>query len=325
MQKVLKDTRAYKLLKTEGEKARFSHAYLLSFADARMLKTALKAFAKVLLDCDEPTSPSQKRRAELIDEENFSDCLFYPESGKKLLVEDAEKILEESTLAPVEGEKKLFVLGDFAEANVQTQNKLLKVLEEPPKGVYFLLGTTSTFPVLPTVLSRTKSLEITDFSVEEVAACLRRVYANEYQNADIELCAAASGGKIGEACSMLEGGSHSELVQTAFSLLLSPSHRLPALIKQAGETTHKKELLTLLRLLCRDALLSKVGLRKGLLLKTEENKIAEIADKYEARALLFAQEELSNAEKQVQFNAVFPQCLELCIANIEKENTRKLW
>ena len=77
-----------------------------------------------------------------------------------LYAEDAENIREETLLSPIEGERKLFVLGDFAEANTQTQNKLLKLLEEPPQGVIFLLGATTVFPVLPTVLSRTKKLEI---------------------------------------------------------------------------------------------------------------------------------------------------------------------
>lgn len=75
-------------------------------------------------------------------------------------MEDAERILEESALKPVEGNKKLFVAGDFAEATTQAQNKLLKLLEEPPEGVYFLLGATVSFSVLPTILSRTEKLEI---------------------------------------------------------------------------------------------------------------------------------------------------------------------
>ena len=44
------------------------------------------------------------------------------------------------------------------------------------------------------------------------------------------------------------------------------------------------------------------------------------AEKYTVSALLYAQEALSNAELQVQFNAVFPQCIEVCIANIRQKN-----
>ncbi len=321
MQELLKTTKAYRLLQKEGERG-FSHAYLLCFPDGKLLRDAVKPFAKLLLGCGEPKTAEENRRATLVDEESFVDCLFYPEKGKKLLVEDAERIVEESTLAPVEGEKKLFVLSDFAEANAQTQNKLLKILEEPPKGVTFLLGATSLFPVLSTVLSRAKQLEIAEFSSEEIVACLRRTFGAKYDAEAFQIAAAASGGTLSEAFDLLEGGKQRGLLNDAFALLLSPAYKLPALCKTLGETPYKKELLRLLRLLCRDALLQKRGDTATLLLQTESVRLREVADAYETAALLFAQEALSQAEKELQFNTVFSQCVELFAAKLRKENEK---
>ncbi len=321
MQQLLKKTKAYRLLKNEGKTDGFAHAYLLVFDDGKNLRAALRCFAKLLFGCDEPYSPAEKRMSELIDGESFSDCVCYPVEGKKLLVEDAENILEESTLAPVEGEVKVFLIGDFSEANVQTQNKLLKVLEEPPKGVIFLLGATSEFSVLPTVLSRTKKLEILPFSIEEVGACLRRKYENAFDEQLMDLAAAASGGNVGNACAMLEGGNQEALIEQAFSLARSPLYKLPAVCKQVGETPFKRELLNLLRLIFRDALLIKSGIKK-LLLPSERTRTAEVANNLEKGALLFAQEAITQAEKQVKFNAVFSHCIEVCIASILAENEK---
>ncbi len=323
MQTLLKSTKAYQLLKNEGKTTGFSHAYLLVFDDAKFLRVALKTFAKIFFGCDEPSSPAEKRISDLIDGESFSDCVFFPAEGKKLVVEDAEKILEESTLAPVEGNGKVFVLGDFADATQQTQNKLLKLLEEPPKNVLFLLGATSAFPILSTVLSRTKKLEILPFSQEQTTDCLRRLYANEYDEKTLSLCAAASGGNVGDACNILEGGYYSSLLDNAFSLALSPSHKLPAIVKQIGETPHKKEFLTLLRLIFRDALAWKTSGRKNLLLQTETKRIEEVANAFKISALLFAQERISEAEKEVKFNAIFSQCIEVCVAKIITENEKR--
>ena len=203
MRRLLQSTRSYALLKAEKEENRLNHAYLLIFDDARNLKTALKEFAKIFFN-EEGNPFASERIFELIDAETFSDCLFFPAEGKKFSVEDAEKITEESALKPVEGNRKLFVVGDFAEATVQAQNKLLKLLEEPPAGVCFLLGATVTFPVLPTVLSRAEKLEIPAFSVKEVKACLERMYS--VSASDAALYAAASGGCVGEAQNILEGG-----------------------------------------------------------------------------------------------------------------------
>ena len=323
MQQLLQQTQSYTLLKTEGAEGRLSHAYLLHFADAENLRLALKEFAKILLDCDTSATLSQKRRANLIDEENFSDCLFFPKGDKKLTVEDAELIKEESLLNPVEGDKKLFVVFDFAEANQQTQNKLLKLLEEPPTGVFFLLGTTSIFPVLQTVLSRTNRLEIPPFTTEQITACLRRIYGNKFEEETLSLCASCANGRVGQAQNLLEGGWYKILLEQAFVLTRTPAFKLPQVIKTVGETKYKRELLSLLRLIFRDALLLKTqGNRANgrLLLRAQREQIEELAKEYAITALIYAQEGISEAEKQVNFNAVFSQCIEILIAKIREKN-----
>ena len=321
MEQLLKTTGAYQLIKNEGKTSDFSHAYLLLFDDARNLRTALKTFAKILFHCENEANEKERRISELIDAESFCDCLCYPaEKGKKLLVEDAEKILEESMLAPIEGDKKVFIVGDFSEANAQTQNKMLKLLEEPPKGVVFLLGATNSFSVLTTVLSRTKKLEILSFDTQSIVAYLRRTYQDKYDEKSLQLCAAAAGGNIGSACNLLEGGCYKTLTDSAFSLVLSSLYKLPSVIKQVGDSIPKKELLTLLRLIFRDALLIKTNHQQHLALHLEKERLQQIADLFSLPALLYAQEGLSAAEKQTHFNAVFPQCIEVCLANIHAKN-----
>ncbi len=337
MQALLKTTTAYRLLKAEAEEARLSHAYLLLLDDKRNLRAALKTFAKVLLGCDfdeydeeeaSPTNSSllsfgeKKRISSLIESERFSDCLFFPETGKKFSVEDAEKIMEESALRPVEGEKKLFVIGDFAEATPQAQNKLLKLLEEPPQGVMFLLGATVVFPVLETVRSRTEKLEIPPFTQAEVSACLNRIYQTEYSKDEYELCAAASCGSVGGAQDIIEGGYYKTLSDTAFSLCLCQESALPTLAKKAGDTKYKRELLSLLRIIFKDAWLLKTEKEKFVSLQSEKDRLKRIANGYRLQALAFAQDALSNAEKYLKFNANFNQCIEVCVASILQKNRK---
>ncbi len=324
MQTLLYNTRAYKLLNAETKKNRLAHAYLLLFDDARNLRTALKTFAKTIF-CTDLEQKKADRISALIDAESFSDCLFFPaENGKKFVVEDAEKIAEESALKAVEGDKKVFVIGDFSDATPAAQNKLLKLLEEPPEGVIFFLGATTAFSVLSTVLSRVEKLEINPFSVEEVQGALSRMYqGGRYALNDISLCAAACGGCLGEAQNSLEGGDSAALIADAFSLALAEEKMLPSLIRRLGETKQKKRLLSLLRIVYRDALLIKQGIEKGVFLVSEKSKLSRLADKLTVRALLYAQSRLTEAEREVFFNAVFPQCLETLLAAIAKENQKK--
>ena len=325
MQTLLKKTRAYGLIKTEEARGELSHAYLLLFDDGRNLRSALKTFIKPFFNCSEGTTAQEKRRSNLIDNETFSDCLFFPEDGKKFMVEDAERITEESTLKPVEGEKKAFVISDFDFATPAAQNKLLKLLEEPPEGVVFLLGARTAYPVLPTVLSRVKTIEITPFETSEIKECLQRNYGGRYEMNDYELCAAASGGSLGAAQDMLDSGAYKELIGDAFSLCLSTPATLPIAVKKVGDTKRKKELLSLLRIVYRDALLFKTAslktggasLTRQISLKSENSRLQTLAKNHSLSALVFAQEAISKAEKEITFNAYFPQCLELLLASVQ--------
>ena len=137
MIELLQNTQAYRLLQKESEENMCSHAYLLLFDDARNLRATLKEFAKLLFSAN--TTAEKQRIDKLINEESYADCLFYPAEGKKLAVEDAEKIREESLLSPIEGERKVFILSDFAEANVQTQNKLFISLKKNMKFLMIIL------------------------------------------------------------------------------------------------------------------------------------------------------------------------------------------
>lgn len=73
-------------------------------------------------------------------------------------VNDIRDLREKAHLAPNEGERKIFILENIGAFNVQSQNALLKILEEPPKNVFFILTATSKNTVLPTVLSRVCTL-----------------------------------------------------------------------------------------------------------------------------------------------------------------------
>ncbi|MBQ8374529.1 MAG: hypothetical protein IJX98_03010 [Clostridia bacterium] len=337
MQTLIKNTNAYRLLKTEILKDGHSHAYLVVFDDPKHLKTALRSFAKLLFyaeenDYGEYDDPALKRVADLIEGDKYPDCLVYPRNEKRLTAEEAEEIVEECAVRPVEGERKVFLIDKFDEALPAAQNKLLKVLEEPPQGVVFLLGARTVYPVLTTVRSRTQKLEILPFSLEEVGACMRRNYSETYSEQQISLVSALSCGSVGSAENFLLQGYYQSVVEDAFALCLSDPFNLPAVVKKVSDK-HKKELLTLIRLIFRDALFLKTALRGGadkstllrraekhLFLRPEKKRIESVSEKYTLRSLIFAQDKLTEAEKQLKFNANFTQCIEICIASILEEN-----
>lgn len=207
MRQLLQGTTAYKIFSRDARSDRASHAYMLYFQDGAYLCFALKYFALALFKTDESS-----REGSLIMGESFSDVKVYPAEGKKPAVSDADEIAADCALKPIEGDKKLYIFTDFDQASAMVQNKLLKVLEEPPQGVYFLLGATSLSPVLQTVRSRVKLLEIEPFSEGAILSALNRMGGDERTNS---LAAASCAGIFGQAVAMVSGGWFGEILSAA--------------------------------------------------------------------------------------------------------------
>ncbi|MBP5242802.1 MAG: hypothetical protein J6Z36_03830 [Clostridia bacterium] len=311
MQKLLQGTTAYKLLQNEAEQNKLSHTYLLLFNDEKNLRYALKQCAKLFF-------PPQA--ADRIERDIYPDCLFFPDEGKTLDKDATAAILEECNLSATEGGRKVFVLDSFHKASAVVQNKLLKSLEEPPKGVYFLLGATSEFPVLTTVLSRAKRLEIPPFSAKEVGACLERIYP-ERDKSELAAVAIAAGGSVGRAQNLLDGGKYAELVKKALDCVTAKGGGIITASRALQNVAEKTEILSLLSRMYRDMLLYATG-QPYALLGGQERELKAAAKGFTPKSLVYALDVISEAEKQITFNANLASCIEVSLLKIDEENKK---
>ena len=304
MKFLLENTHPYTLLDRERRNGGLSHAYLLLCADEGILRESLRFFAQTFF--------TEERVKSLIEKESFYDCPFFPKEGKKLTVEDATSIVEEAGIRPIEGENKLFVIDAFHTAAPSFQNKLLKILEEPPQGVYFLLGATTEFSILPTVLSRVKKLELPAFSTADIIGFLER-NKPDLSKEEKAVFAEASCGKLSTALSFCGDSGYREIFEDAFALSFASSATLPALCKKIAEKTDKERLITILEVIFRDAafLAVKNGLDAYLPATFYQKEMEKLAKTYPVGVLLDFQKRLRETKKQIKFNANFPQCLQL--------------
>ena len=283
----------YKLVAADAANGRLAHAYLLVCPDEKNLRPFLKQLAKLVLRAD-------ARADRLIDAERYVDCRIFPAEGERAGVAEVKALLEDCYVKPVECDRKLFVLDRVHEMLAPAQNKLLKVLEEPPANVYFLLGAASEFPVLPTVRSRARRLELFAFPEEEIAAHIRRKYPHR---ADAREIAALSGGALGRAEELAEGGSLAGAGEEAarFLLTLSPAG-IPAAVRRYSAGDDLGRFLPLLRLALRDALFEKLG-RGGLSLSGGSELLRRAAARYPAEALVRALDRVTETEIDLKNNA----------------------
>jgi DNA polymerase-3 subunit delta' len=120
----------------------------------------------------------------------------------------ARLLLRRACLTPVEGARKVFVLGDAdrlvpQESSPDAANALLKLLEEPPSNTWLILTTTEPERVLPTIRSRAVPLRLARLPDAEVRAVAESRIRPAPGAAELELLIRAADGAIGA----LVGGS----------------------------------------------------------------------------------------------------------------------
>lgn len=83
-------------------------------------------------------------------------------------VDDVRKVRADAFVSPFEAECRIFILDGAQNLNVQSQNALLKILEEPPERAYFILTAPSSKMLLETVNSRCAVFSLGNPSYDDV-------------------------------------------------------------------------------------------------------------------------------------------------------------
>ena len=122
--------------------------------------------------------PAGGPHAEAVLRGEDSECLSVRGEGasgqiKVERIRDVREKIQHSALSADAAGRVLFIYG-AGSLNGSSANAMLKIMEEPPEGVLFLLTATSAAAVLPTIRSRCAAYTVTPAPQPECAAALRR-------------------------------------------------------------------------------------------------------------------------------------------------------
>lgn len=219
MKKLIETSTAYKVIAADKKAGRLNHAYLVVCQDGDMHDEYLKILAK-LIACDDTEFCDNCRVCKLIDQKAHPDVTFLPKEGK-LKSDSADELVRQSVIKPFEITKRVFVVRRIEELN-QYQNKLLKTLEEPPKNVYLLISAERPVAVLPTIKSRSKIVEIPDFSESLLYECATRMgFSGERLDLAVKLC----GGKMGRLIRYYENDDLLSIKDLSCDMLINMTGR----------------------------------------------------------------------------------------------------
>ena len=184
-----------------------AHFYLISGAPGSGRKTLAKLLAAAL-QCEGDNKPCMTcaacRKALA---STHPDIITVDDPEKRYvpidLIRDA---CADLYIRPNEGKKKIYVIPRAQDLLPPAQNAFLKSLEEPPQYGVFLLITDNPEKLLPTIRSRSVTLQLTALPEDILRQQLQKQFPDAESSA-IDAAIARSGGFLGQAIDLLEAGA----------------------------------------------------------------------------------------------------------------------
>jgi len=193
---------AEKLLKEHIIHDEVRHAYLFTGADGTGRRSLALAFARAI-NCLQPPAAGEYcgecrmcKQLEKMQQADLS-VVQAETDGGMIKVEQVRALEHSLSLSPYEAKYRVALLLDFQKANANSQNALLKTLEEAPQKVILLLTTDSTENLLPTIASRCEILRLRPVSTDTLEQELVNRWHLEKEKA--ALFAHLSNGRVGKA------------------------------------------------------------------------------------------------------------------------------
>ncbi len=136
-----------------------SHAYLFRGPRGSGKRAAARALAAEILATG-AADPDDARRRALLDPSPHPDLVWLTPRGAQHLVEEVrERVIRAAAYRPFEGGKRVFVVEAAEAMRDESQNALLKTLEEPPDFVHIVLLSSEPEVLLETIASRCQPLD----------------------------------------------------------------------------------------------------------------------------------------------------------------------
>jgi len=184
---------AKKILENSLKYNRIKHAYLFSGPKGVGKTTLARIFANEL----NQTRTNPEANLDIIELDAAS------HTG----IDDIRLLIESAQTPPMSGKYKIFIIDEVHMLSKSAMNALLKILEEPPSYLIFLLATTNEEKLLPTILSRLTRLKLTTHSETDIVNRLAYITQQEGMIIDQEALrtiAKRSHGSQRDAINLLE-------------------------------------------------------------------------------------------------------------------------
>ena len=205
-------------LKKQVETGRLSHAYLFIGTRGTGKTTCAKILAKAV-NCEHPVNGNpcnQCAACRGIDDGSILDVVEL-DAASNNGVDNVRALRDEAVFSPANVRKRVYIIDEVHMLSTSAFNALLKILEEPPAHLMFILATTELHKVPATILSRCQRHSFKRIPVDTIAARLNFVARQEHLNLQPDaaaLLARMADGGMRDALTLLDQCSGSDVITT---------------------------------------------------------------------------------------------------------------
>ena len=212
-------------LKNQVASDRLSHAYLFIGTRGTGKTTCAKILAKAV-NCENPVNGNPCNCCRIcrgIDDGSIMDVVEM-DAASNNGVDNVRQLRDEAIFSPATAKKRVFIVDEVHMLSASAFNALLKILEEPPAHLMFILATTELNKVPATILSRCQRHSFKRLDTASIIGRLQYVAGEEQINLTPEAAALIAGlseGGMRDALSMLDQCSGRERidVETVYSAI----------------------------------------------------------------------------------------------------------
>ena len=250
-------------LAAECDAGRFPHALLIEGAVGSGRRTLAHIIARAALCRDSDPAARPCGVCTACQKAVPPDLTVLGEDGTAIPVDAIRRLREDAYLLPNESAYRVMVLVGADNMRHEAQNALLKILEEPPAHVLFILTCDSRTAMLSTIQSRCVCLTLSPTTWEEAAPVLRSRLPRA-EDEELQRAHGLFGGCIGQVIDGVSEGTFRqvlELVPQMAAAVIAPTEvellRLTAPMEKEKQLT--AGVLAGLHLVFRDALVLQYG------------------------------------------------------------------
>ena len=176
-------------LKTQLLTGKMSHAYLFTGSRGTGKTSCAKILAKAV-NCLNPDNGNPCNCCEACKAIDSGSCMDVLEidAASNNGVDNVRDLRDDAIYTPSQVKMRVYIIDEVHMLSISAFNALLKIIEEPPEHLLFILATTELHKVPATILSRCQRFSFRRISQEDIAARLQ--YVAYQENIDLDDSAA---------------------------------------------------------------------------------------------------------------------------------------